>query len=66
MRSADPGARAGGRIGRAPAEFGTRRYCGSVVVVPAVSTGANVFTRIDHFKKKLSEPTFTGSAGHCI
>ena len=43
MRSADPGGRAGGCIGRAPAESGTRMYCGSVVVAPAVSTGAIFF-----------------------
>ena len=34
MRSADPGGRAGGGIGRAPAESGTRMYCGSVVGRP--------------------------------
>ena len=33
MRSADPGDRAGGCISRVPAESGTRRYRGSVVVV---------------------------------
>ena len=54
MRSADPGARAGGCIGRAPAESGTRRYSTSVVAAPAVSTGA-IFTRIDidFFEKSL-------------
>ena len=43
MRSADPGGRAGGCIGRAPAEFGTRMYYGSVAVAPAVSAGAIFF-----------------------
>ena len=46
MRSADPGGRAGGCIGRAPAESGTRKYCGSVVVAPAVSAGA-IFTCVN-------------------
>ena len=45
MRSADPGGRAGGCIGHAPAESGTLMYCGSVIVAPAVSTGA-IFTRV--------------------
>ena len=72
MRSADPGGRAGGCIGRAPAESDTRRYSGSVVVAPAVSTGA-IFTRVHAMRIYIDQsffltsgPTFTGSAGRCI
>ena len=46
MRSADPGGRAGGCIGRAPAEFGTRMFFGSVVVAPAVSADAIFLKKI--------------------
>ena len=52
MRSADPGGRAGGCIGRAPAESGTRMYCGSVVVAPAVSADAIFFIKKSIFSKK--------------
>ena len=54
MRSADPGGRAGGCIGRAPAESGTRMYCGSVVVAPAVSAGAIFFHKKIFFSEKTS------------
>ena len=51
MRSADPGGRAGGCIGRAPAESGTRMYCGSVAVAPAVSADA-IFLKNQFFSEK--------------
>ena len=54
MRSADPGGRAGGCIGRAPAESGTHMYCGSVVVAPAVSADAIFFIKKSFFSKKSS------------
>ena len=55
MRSADPGGRAGGCIGHAPAESGTLMYCGSVVVAPPGSTGAIFFfeKKKNFLKKKV-------------
>ena len=63
MRSADPGGRAGGCIGRAPAESGTRMYCGSVVVAPAVSAGAIFFIKIVFSKKTLNQHSLDAQLG---
>ena len=57
MRSADPGGRAGGCIGRAPAESGALMYCGSVVVAPAVSADAIFFIKKSIFSEKKPSET---------